>query len=102
MATATPILDYTTRPPPAALAWQSLVAAIGVSIIPSFMCICGHLGQDALVATVPTAAVAWWGFARRLSRIGRLLAAGVVIIASMALAKNLLDVLWFGHDPLLR
>src|SRR5256885_1087069 len=68
----TPVLDYTSqRPHVASVAWQSIVAAVaGFVFIPSFMCSCGHLGRDALRATVPCMLLAWWGFARRLSIVG--------------------------------
>jgi hypothetical protein len=66
------------------------------------MCICGHLDVVALIATVPTLSLASWGFARRLSFVGRVLAGGVVALASVAFLKNLLDIGWSGHNPLFR
>lgn len=99
----TPILDYTSqRPRLTRVAWQSVVAAVGIVFIPPFMCIRGHLDVTALVATVPTVSLAWWGFARRSSLTGRILACGVVALASVGFAKNLLDIAWFGHNPLFR
>jgi hypothetical protein len=101
---APPVLDYTgQRPRVAVVAWQSVVAIVGGFLfVPSFMCTCGHLDVMALIATVPTAWFAWWGFARRLSFVGRALAGCVVALVSVAFLKNLLDIGWFGHNPLLR
>lgn len=99
-----PILDYTNqRPPVASVAWQSVVAGAGGFIfIPSFMCICGHLDRYALLATAPALLLSWWGFARRLSFVGRVLAGGIAALASVAFMKNLLDIGWFGHNALFR
>jgi hypothetical protein len=100
----TPVLDYTSqRPRLTSVAWQSIVAGVGGFIfIPSFMCTCGHLGRDALLATVAILVLSWWGFLRRLSVIGRVLAIAVAALVSVAFVKNLLDIGWFGHDPLFK
>jgi len=55
-----------------------------------------------LAATVPMAALAWWGFARRLSWSARLFAGIIVAYAMVMLLTNVADILWFGHSPLLR
>jgi|GEM_PF-4818875 len=57
---------------------------------------------EALLATVPTLLLSWWGFARRLSLAGRILAGIVAALVSVAFLKNLLDIGWFGHNPLFR
>jgi hypothetical protein len=98
----TRVLDYRNqRPRTVAIAWQSIVASAGGYLfIPTFMCPCGHLGPDALLATVPTLLLSWWGFARPLSLVGRLFAGAVTVLASAVFLKNALDIGWFGHDPM--
>jgi hypothetical protein len=95
----TRVLDYTNqRPPMTGVAWQSIVAGVGGFIfIPPFMCSCGYLGPDALLATVPTLLLSLWGFARWLSVLGRVIAVGIAVLVSVAFLKNLLDIAWFGH-----
>lgn len=98
-----PILDYAPPSRSFDFAWQTFVAALsGIVVVPAFMCLCGHLDAMALTASVPTTALAWWGFARPAARSGRVLAIAVAVLASALLLKNLLDVGWYGHEPLFR
>jgi len=75
----TPVLDYGLKPArDFTLAWQSIVAAVGGTVsIPTFMCICGYIDIWGFIATVPTAGLAWWGYARQTSGVGRILAVAV-------------------------
>jgi hypothetical protein len=99
-----PHLDYATqkpRLPP--LAWQSVCSFVGAAVsVSMFTCTCGHLAQMALIGTVTTAVFAWWGFVRELPLLGRIFASVATVLASYLLVKNVLDILWFGHNPLLR
>lgn len=97
-----PILEY-SRPRTASMrfAWQSILAAFGgLVFIPFFTCLCGHLNVPALSATVPTAFFAAWGAARSATRPGRIFAWSIAAAAMLILLKNLLDVAWWGHNPL--
>ncbi len=87
--------------PRCTVAWQSLIAVvIAVLGTPFFMCICGHIDRLGLSVTIPAGILAWWGFTRRQSPVGRVFAMLVVVVATMVLIRNVLDVGWFGHNPI--
>lgn len=82
----------------------SLVALFLVVVIaPSFTCACGHLDRVALVFTTLTSGLAWWAFvaAHEKRSVPRALIAVAVVAATLLWLKNVCDVLWLGHNPLL-
>lgn len=106
MADKPPVLDYAGPPAtvaPASLPWQTITAIVPLLIAPMTACLCGHLDWFALPFSTAAASLAWLGFCRngRWS-IWRLLVLVVAVLASLELVKNLADILWFGHQPLLR
>lgn len=69
----------------------------------SATCLCGHISREGLLGTAPGALLAWWGFVtnpdkRALPRAGLWV---LVTFTSCMLLRNLHNVLWSGHDPLL-
>lgn len=56
-------------------------------------------GPEGLVATVPGALLAWWGFLAPSPRRGRWLVCIVVVASTVLLAKNLIDAGVFGVMP---
>jgi hypothetical protein len=86
---------------PLQLAWLGgLLTILGHTFA---TCICGHISWEGLLGTAPGAGLAWWGFAinsdkRSLPRAGLWV---VVTLTSFMLLRNLHNVLWSGHDPLL-
>ena len=70
----------------------------------AFSCMCGHLPAEALIPSVAGAILAWVGFSRHqyASLVIRMVAFLIVVIASCIFLKNLADVLWYGHNALLR
>ena len=85
-----------------------LATGIGVTIFNLFwisltMCMCGHTNAMTAISTVPAflglAALVYFG---RNNRVWERIMNGLFLgIQTIALAKNLLDVLWLGHSPLL-
>jgi hypothetical protein len=74
-------------------------------ITPGFMCTCGYLSSAALPVTAFIAILAWVPFVRNAGRSGlgrRVFVLVVAVVATLALAKNVADVLWLGHHPVLR
>ena len=94
-----------TAPVPRSPLWMVspvslLLTFIGISVFP---CACNHLDPNALLVVVPAALLAWWRFlfARESWPSPRIVTIVAVIASSLLLAKNVSDILWFGHDPLL-
>lgn len=67
-----------------------------------FTCMCGYIQPQALPLSVAGAALTWYPFLRynRTNAFISLAVLLVVLISTLVLAKNLADVLWFGHQPL--
>lgn len=65
---------------------------------------CGHLGPEALIVTLPALALACYGWLSNRNRdsIWRAFVIFVVVLSLVVFLKNAGDVLWFGHEPLLR
>lgn len=96
-----PILDYSSeQKSPGRFPWQITLSYAGIILSPLFMCMCGHLNTMVLGLTVPATILGWWGASGRVPLMWRLLGIGAAVVATMLLGKNLLDVLWFGHDPI--
>ena len=79
--------------------------SIGLTIgtFGTFPCGCGYLQPEGLPFSLGAVVLAWSPFLFKWARHGRrrfttLLA---IFLASLLLAKNAADVLWYGHDPLL-
>jgi hypothetical protein len=79
---------------------SSFVFAAGALFF--FPCLCGHLGVEALPASVGGAATVAVPLARAHLRqaLNPSLAAFCMLFAGFVLLKNLLDVLWFDHQAL--
>lgn len=82
---------------------RSLHPAISVALVltltslgASLMCICGHMSWENLLALVPAAGYGWWWALRGTFALRALAVAPAIV----ALAANLSDVLWSGHEPL--
>jgi hypothetical protein len=91
------------RPP--SLSWPDW-AAIGTTallVVAPTSCTCGYMGWFSLWFTVPAVAAVWWGMLRSRVRhvLARTLYVIVAAIVSTMLLKNIADILWFGHEPLL-
>ena len=65
-----------------------------------FMCRCGYHGWEALPTSTIGAGIAWYAFVRHRKR-RKLHVILAVVIPSGVLVKNVLDILWFGHEALL-
>lgn len=103
MADTSPILDYTTTPRRRSLPWQAIAALPPLLFAPMTMCMCGHMDWFSLPLTLAAASLSWWAFARKDQPPGwRLIVVVLVVLASLELTKNVADILWFGHEPLLR
>jgi hypothetical protein len=82
-----------------------LSISVGCVLLASlFSCMCGHLPLEATFLTVPAVILAAFG---RVSSSGckssvSIIATVVVGLTSLVLMKNISDVLWFGHDAILR
>ena len=65
-------------------------------------CMCGHLGRGQLIGSAIVSFSSWYSFTRfkEKSIIKRIVIMMAVIISTVLLAKNLADVLWFGHDAI--
>jgi hypothetical protein len=95
-----PIIDY-AKPHRGFCPWQVLVALPPLLFAPMTMCMCGHMDWLSFPFTVTAASLSWWAFARGRQAGSRILVIAVMTLASLALAKNVADLLWFGHKPLL-
>lgn len=102
MADPIPTLDYARPEKPSSFPWPSVIAfVLDFLITPILPCACGHLSTIALPVTIAAAVFGWWGFCRNTRFIlWRLLALGNAIFVTLILAKNLGDVLWYGHNPI--
>ncbi len=66
-------------------------------------CMCGHMSRISLPGSVVGAAMAWFAFAapNRANWPVRVLVMLSAALTMFILIKNLGDVLWWGHEPLL-
>ena len=63
-------------------------------------CACGHLGVIALPTSSLAAGVAGYAVARLpIAKGSQIFALVCVVFAGLIFAKNVCDVLWFGHEP---
>jgi hypothetical protein len=83
--------------------WQVVAAIPLIFFAPATICACGHMDWLSLAFTGPAAGLAWWGLCRS-SRAGIWVALVLftTVLATLVLAKNMADILWFGHHALLR
>lgn len=82
---------------------STVVLFISVNVYMLFPCICGHLSTKALPALIFTAAASWFVFYKdkHASEVQRTVEALCVICTTLLLLKNIADVLWLGHSPIL-
>ena len=66
-------------------------------------CICGHLDMISLPGSVIGFLVAFFPFvrAKQAGVARRIVIDACVVVTGLALFKNIGDVLWWGHSPLL-
>jgi hypothetical protein len=103
-----PVLDYAasrSAAGPPQTWWPSVVSmllALGAMIF--LPCMCGHLGGFALAVTLPASGLGCYGWIANKNRdlIWRGFLMFAVVLSAMVLLKNIGDVLWFGHEALLR
>ena len=99
------IYEQATAPEPASPLWVASVFSLVLVVVVALMftCLCGHLARETLLVLVPAVLLAWWPFlsARESRLIPRVVTILAVIASSLLLAKNIADILWFGHEPLL-
>ena len=104
MADEVPVPSNPTQAAPVVI-WPSAAGLVmtlaGATVFP---CACGHLNVWAFMMTGPAVILAWLGFLRRRSPSWpwRVVSMAAVIMASLVFMKNVADVLWFGHEPLLK
>jgi hypothetical protein len=104
MADEAPVPSNAPQAAPAAI-WPSAAGLVmslaGMAVFP---CTCGHLNVWSFMMTGPAVILGWLGFLRRLSPSWplRMLSMAGVVMASLVFMKNVADVLWFGHEPLLK
>lgn len=101
-----PVLDYAAATSTVEFSgwWPSVVwLALSVVLVPLFYCACGHMGTEGFLVTLPAFAFACYGWIRNpdmgLGRRSLLIL--VVLLSVCGLFKNLVDVLWLGHEALL-
>lgn len=65
-------------------------------------CACGHLDRSNLLVTGGLAGMAWLPFLIpvRHGLVARIIIIASLILPTLVLGRNLLDILWFGHDPI--
>lgn len=85
--------------------WLSPLSALVLSafLSPFFMCMCGHMDGYTLSVTVPGLACACYGWIANKNRnpAWRLFLIAVVVVATLVLFKNAVNILWTGHHPCL-
>jgi hypothetical protein len=79
-----------------------LLSLLLLGFVPLLPCMCGYLGKSAFSFTMPCAILAWYAFAMRgnTTRPRKIVVVIILVLATMAFAKNVGDVLWYGHDPI--
>lgn len=77
-----------------------LVALLNVSILPT--CMCGYMNALFLPGNLVAFALTSVGMLKGEKFVHRLLATGLFIFVSFILFVNIHNVLWSGHNPLLR
>ena len=82
--------------------WSTLAALPFLALSPFTMCMCGHMSFLSLPFTTLACLFSWFGLARagRLN-IGRAVVWFFTVMSSLMLYKNIVDILWVGHSPLL-
>ncbi|MEI8195626.1 MAG: hypothetical protein WCI73_06935 [Phycisphaerae bacterium] len=104
MADTPPLLDYAPRPSRGFLPWQTIAAIVPMILATGTVCLCGHMDWVSMPFTMSALSLACWGLGRgyRNTPVRLIIIVVVMILASMETGKNLADILWFGHHPLLR
>jgi hypothetical protein len=83
--------------------WLLVVPMALLFVVPGFVCSCGHLDFLALFFTLPAFLIAWHGFSTAIKTKKSYLTIAsmlIVVLAGVALGKNVVDVVLLGHDPL--
>jgi hypothetical protein len=98
-----PVLEYAIATKQKLLPWQAIAALPPLLCAPMTMCMCGHTNWFTFPFSLAAATLSGWAWGRKdYATLGRLVVIVLVVLASLLLFKNVADVLWFGHDALLR
>jgi hypothetical protein len=102
-------LDYESRtaPHPARIAWGGIaVIGLGIALINALMtmCMCGYLNRSSIPGNAVAFAITGLAFLRcRGGSLPARIAIGIAFIfVSLLVFQNIHNVLWSGHNPLLR
>jgi hypothetical protein len=101
-------LDYEspTAPQPARIAWGGIaVIGLGIALINAFMtmCMCGYLSRSSMPGNAVAFAITGLAFLRCRGSLPARIAVGIAFICvSLLVFQNIHNVLWSGHNPLLR
>lgn len=76
---------------------------ITVFVSSALRCTCGHMFQEALLVTSFAAVLSWLPFVCKHNRgwRWRIFVLAVIVLSTYTLLRNIVDVLWLGHYPLL-
>lgn len=66
------------------------------------MCACGHTSWVSIPANLAGAVMLGWIFLKGKDNrvVTRSLVMSGILVSTLALAKNVVDILWLGHAPL--
>jgi len=79
----------------------STLALMFLAMTPVLMCMCGHMGWEVLPVTAGIAFLGCYGWLASWERLPLRVVQIVIAIATLyVFARNVLDVLKFGHNPL--
>ena len=82
------------------------LAALCISFLNMGMtcCLCGHMHFVSFPGSLIGALAAWFAFLRGKDKrlISRVVIHMVVVVTTIILLKNIGDILWWGHDAILR
>ncbi|MGA2253561.1 MAG: hypothetical protein ABSG53_02780 [Thermoguttaceae bacterium] len=89
-----------TRPSKSAVCMAYACELLLIIAMFFFPCTCGYLARWALWVTVPCMLSGWYAVlhVERSMLAWRNFAGVLAILASLVLAKNIADALWYGHD----
>ena len=90
------------KPPRSYIAVTFLAFAIQIVNVSLFSCIGGLLDAAALPGGLVATVIAWWAWYKDRTPVGRVVGAFVTIFVTYYFVANIHNVLWSGHEALLR